>query len=177
MRVYVLSVPHTGTHWTIELLERMGCEVRHTHCTTVGGGWVREGRRVVVPWRDPVLAKISELNRVDRHRNGYRYPKVRPGGVAAVAELARNAENVFLIPVPASDAMTERLARWLGVEARSPDPAPVNASADVTGLKARYAAGEDFSDHPELGPFVDGWSATPAEPCADACCREEEAVA
>ena len=146
-RVWVVSVPHTGTHFVLRLLEAMGPWThppRHTHdVQAVGAGWVRAGRPVVVPIRPLELARISELNRFEEqkaHWHSPSYPKVRASDFRMVLSWA-GLPNVLLFHVNGDDSQVEQLAAFVGRPVPPYSWDPVNATEDRTGLKARYLAG------------------------------------
>ncbi len=140
--ISIVSVPHTGTQFTQKILADMDLDVRCTHAHSTHplqdpNVWVEEGGKVVIPWRDPDLARISALNR------GH-----EPRPLSEYADLLKWAErdNVHLFTVEpgsdeAKDAELLALQAFLGCEdAPETDWAPVNESEDVTGLKAAHTA-------------------------------------
>ncbi len=138
--ISIVSVPHTGTKFTEKLLMDMGHEVRCTHVHNTHPlqnptTWIKDGGLVVIPWRDPELARISAENR------GH-----VPRPVSEFKELLEWAKlpHVHLFKVEpgkseAKDSELAKLQNFLGGEvAPVTDWAPVNESEDVTGLKAAY---------------------------------------
>jgi hypothetical protein len=136
--ISIVSIPHTGTKFVEKLLLGLGCEVRHAHMHSTAPDprdWLMDGCKIVVPWRDPDLARISALNRGEEPRPG-----------SETLELLRwdGLPNVHFFTVDAASA-DERafevyaLCRFLGVAVpEHVDWTPVNTSADVTGHKALY---------------------------------------
>ncbi len=138
--ISIISVPHTGTQFTEQLLIDMGYEVRctHVHATHPAQDpqtWIDEGGLVVAPWRDPELVRISAENRGQIPR-----PEIEFAALQAWADLP----NVHLFEVEpggmeAKDTELAKLQNFLNSD-RAPvtDWEPLNTSADVTGQKARY---------------------------------------
>ena len=135
--VSIVSVPHTGTQFTEKLLSDMGFEVRcaHVHSTHPAQdarAWIGSGERVVIPWREPELARISALNRGQ---------KPRPISEFVDILVWAKQRNVHLFDVEPDDREAELagLREFLGCEHEiTTDWVPVNSSKDVTGLKAAY---------------------------------------
>jgi hypothetical protein len=138
--ISIVSIPHTGTKFTEKLLLDMGFDVRHAHLHSThpaqdARAWVAAGEKVVVPWRDPELARISARNRGEE-----------PRPVSEFAELLAWADlpNVHLFDIaPGSDEAKEselgRLQVFLGEkEPPETDWKPVNESEDITGAKRTY---------------------------------------
>ena len=65
MNVSVVSVRHTGTRWLVDALVRMGCTVTHCHTHEAMFDVLAERRPLVIPMRDPVLAKLTSVNRYE----------------------------------------------------------------------------------------------------------------
>ena len=147
--ISIVSIPHTGTKFTEKLLLGMGLEVRHAHLHSThpaqnARAWVAAGEKVVVPWRDPDLARISARNRGEE-----------PRPLSEFAELLTLADlpNVHLFdiepcrtctgdhegPCEAKELELGKLQVFLGVkEPPETDWEPVNTSEDVTGAKRSY---------------------------------------
>ncbi len=138
--ISIVSIPHTGTKFIEKLLLDMGLDVRHahlhsTHPSQDARAWVASGEKVVVPWRDPGLARISARNRHEE-----------PRPLSEFAELLTwdDLPNVHLFRIePGSDKDKElelrKLMAFLGLR-KLPETKwePVNESEDVTGAKRTY---------------------------------------
>ncbi len=137
MMISIVSVPHTGTQFTEQLLVGMGYDVRcaHVHSTHPAQNpkeWIERGDKVVIPWRDPELAQISSLNRGQ---------DPRPLSEFADLLLWSERENVHLFTVEPDDKDMELAHLEAFLEPVRPpvtDWAPVNTSEDVTGRKEAY---------------------------------------
>ena len=138
--ISIVSIPHTGTQFTQKLLVDMGYEVRccHAHADHPLQNpqlWIDEGGKVVIPWRDPELVRISAVNRNETPRPVSEFEQLLAWS---------NLDHVHLFEVEpgeieAKDSELAALQEFLESEtAPVTDWEPVNASDDVTGLKARY---------------------------------------
>ncbi len=138
--ISIVSVPHTGTKFTEKLLMDMGYEVRCTHVHNTHPlqnptTWIEDGGLVVIPWRDPELARISAENRGHVSRP-----------VSEFNELLEWAKlphvHLFTVEPGESEAKDSELAALQSFLCSSEplvtDWSPVNESEDVTGLKAAY---------------------------------------
>ncbi len=113
MHVRCFSVPHTGKTSLEHALRGLGVAVEHTHEVDVAERWIGDGELVIVPWRHPVLAKVSDMN-----REGGRAPAVTLDGSRAIDRWRRERPTLATY--------------WLN--------APhMNASLDVTGLRETLA--------------------------------------
>lgn len=135
----MFSVPHTGTRFVLRLIRSMGLRARYTHRIREARRLVEDGVRVVIPMRDPVLARISTMNRgftpaaVER--------RVPPRLFNTVAAW-RTRSNIHVYPVPGSLRDIRALAGFLGVVApEDVDWNPAGTTPDVRRLKDAYTAG------------------------------------
>ena len=140
--ISIISVPHTGTNFTVKVLMDMGYDVRCAHIDSTHpthpaqdpSVWIKESGLVVIPWRNPELANISAQNRGEMPR-----PESDFAQALEWADLPH--VHLFLVE-PADDDKDyelQRLQAFLGA-ANEPetDWAPINTSEDVTGLKSAY---------------------------------------
>lgn len=134
----LVTVPHSGTTWTRELLDGWGEEFTTHHAWETGfpHPWVAEDE-IVCTARDPVLVEISALNRgrwVDFH-------------LWETLEGWMGKKNVHFFridcPEDARDAEIRALAAFLDAELHGEvDWSPKNTSSDRLGLKKAYRSGE-----------------------------------
>ena len=138
--ISIVSIPHTGTQFTEQLLTEMGYEVRCTHVHSTHPAqdpqaWIDAGGLVVAPWRDPELVRISAENRGQ---------VPRPESEFAMLQAWADLPNVHLFNVEpngteAKDTELSGLQNFLNSDtAPVTDWEPVNTSDDVTGQKAAY---------------------------------------
>ncbi len=138
--ISVVSIPHSGTQFLENLLIEMGLEVRcaHVHADHPVQNprrWVEEGGKVVIPWRDPELVKISAMNRGETPRPSEEFGQLVKWG---------RLRNVHIFNVePDEGAAREHELKKLQVFLGTAQPAmtdwtPINTSEDVTGKKAQY---------------------------------------
>ena len=138
--ISIVSCPHTGTKFTERLIASLGFDTRCAHFHSDESPqdphvWRSEGCKIVVPWRDPELSRISSLNRGQ---------EPRPMAEFQALKLWADDPNVCFFDVDASTreertTETRRLCSFLGVAIpKSVDWSPVNTSEDVTGLKSIY---------------------------------------
>ena len=138
--ISIVSIPHTGTKFLEDLLIGLKFDVRHAHFHSThplqnAREWIDSGEKVIVPWRDPELSRISALNRGEEPRPLEEYDELR-----ALTDLP----NVHLFDIhPGSDEAEElelgKLQVFLGLkEPPETDWEPVNESKDTTGAKRSY---------------------------------------
>lgn len=138
--ISIVSIPHTGTKFTEQLLLDMGYEVRCTHVHATHPlqnpeSWIEEGGKVVIPWRDPELVRISAINRNQIPRPASEFDQL--------LEWA-NLDHVHIFEVEpgeieAKDSELNKLQNFLdATDVPVTNWRPVNESEDVTGLKAAY---------------------------------------
>lgn len=137
----LLTIPHTGTHFADWVLrDRWGVKYSHHHLRDWRYGVVlaESGESCVVTLRDPIRQRISCLNR--REKVPVELFGLLPGLLAL--------RNVwfFRVDCPAAHRRMELLGLAVfvgyGGDDFELDWAPRNVSEDVTGLGARYSAGE-----------------------------------
>ncbi len=133
--ISLVSIPHTGTKFVEAILTDMDLDVRHAHLHSTHPAqnareWISGGAQVVIPWRDPELAKISAENRGEAPRPDSEFDEV-----LEFAELP----NVHLFVVEPEDQEAEllKLKAFLGGDPQT-DWEPVNESEDLTGRKAAH---------------------------------------
>ena len=136
--ISIISIPHTGTQFTEQLLIDMGYEVRctHVHATHPAQDpetWINEGGLIVIPWREPELVRISAENRGQVPR-----PESEFTQIIEWSDLP-NVHLFTVEPGQAKDSELTKLQNFLDSD-RVPvtDWLPVNTSDDVTGQKAAY---------------------------------------
>ena len=132
MRVHVVSVPHTGTHFTLEVLRRSGVRwERRIHTTQEG--WqdsFAPGVRVVVPMRLLALVVASALNRGE---------PVRISDFNEIAKLRTSDTHFFRVDCEDADRRAEldKLGDFLDCDMADVDWAPLNSRKDVLDLKGK----------------------------------------
>lgn len=138
--ISIVSIPHTGTKFLELILLDLGIETRHAHLHSTHPAqnareWVESGAKVVIPWRDPELARISALNRGEEPRPPEEFAEL-------LSWADRPNVHLFHIAPGSNDAKLfelEKLRRFLGLdEPPETDWEPVNVSKDVTGEKRSY---------------------------------------
>ena len=122
MKVVVISIPHTGTRWTLRLLQGWGLglgpeEAQGAHVTKPG--WrelMASADKVVVPLRDRALSEAG----VRRHQQV-------PCGDTEWATLMSLGErgDVFYLPIPPTEDGIVGLANFLGVDIGPVDWSPL----------------------------------------------------
>ena len=124
----------------VKLLMDMDYDVRCAHVEVSHPAqnaheWVESGDKIVIPWRDPDLSRISSRNRHEEPRPWSEFMQVLKWG---------ELPNVHIFEVEPGDETAKevelaKLQAFLGAEDEpETDWAPVNVSEDVTGLKAAY---------------------------------------
>lgn len=142
-RIRLVTVPHTGTFFTLGLLKQMGISHDHHHIKTWNPELVtywadRPNHKswILCTLRDPMLAVISSTNRGDRGHfvEAWRIPASWQG-----------APNVHFFPVdgPIGERaqVLRELAGFAGARIPSTNWVPVHTSPDVLDLKADYQRG------------------------------------
>ena len=138
--ISIVSVPHTGTQFTEQILIGMGYDVRCTHVHSEhpsqnASDWINEGGPVVIPWRDPELARISAQNRRHVPRPLSEFDQLIEWSIL---------DNVHLFEVDPGDEEDkafelQKLQTFLESDIEpETDWQPINESEDVTGLKAEF---------------------------------------
>lgn len=149
MRAVVISCPHTGTRWTLKLLqgwglglgiEQQAAHVRLTPRKLRGDeydalGWeelMESATHVVVPLRERALADAS------RDRRGQ--PRSTDEEWATMLSLGERA-NVHYLTIPPTEADVQALADFLGVEVGPVDWTPEGDDPkELPGRLGREAA-------------------------------------
>lgn len=135
--VRLVTVQHTGTWFTMGLLDRMGVEYSQAHVKPGSAEhWRAYPRRrgwVLCTLRDPVLAAISSMNRGEVF-------DVDVWDVVAAWNGTPNT-HYFSIDGPSNALALAGLASFLELPEPRTDWVPVNDAEDVLDLKRGYAAG------------------------------------
>ena len=132
MVVSVVSIPHTGTRFTLEAIRVLGFTTRHAHFQSKHPAqnaeeWLVGDPKVVVPWRDPEKVKESWANR------GKTAPRFTPPDDAEFDRLLEYCDqpNVhqFTVDVHESDRDNEldALADFLETDVRSINWTPIGS--------------------------------------------------
>ena len=167
--ISVVTVPYTGTIYTLQLLRLWGVETERKHLRNTdlppygmdrfGPGfpcgssdeWAAypDSRRVVCTLRDPILAVISAINRRIPDQN------ISVDGWAVMAEWWETiiGRLIHFFPIPPTwNGLTE-LSSFVGATGGPalPNMAPMNLSpGDPDGLKAAYLEEGVVPEHPAV---------------------------
>ena len=145
--IYVLSVPHTGTHYTTDFLERLGVHWRQLHSQPSSFEdvwWWEPGSKVVIPMRDPVLQYYSTHRRSNEEATSASLNLA--SCVSCWRELGRleerlegrlDCERLWLD----RDELTElkRIAAFAG------EPMPANVDTSPKNVNSRYASPTNYA--------------------------------
>ncbi len=186
--ISVVTVPNTGTIYTLQLLRGWGVDVERKHIENTdeppygnerfGPGFpcpssdewesYPDTRRVVCTLRDPILAVISAINR------GVPDRMISVDGWAVMAQwyerrwlaLEMWRDNVHFFPIPPTSKGLVQLAKFVGppdgwMWAADTD-VPRNTSEDRTGLKLAYHAGRFTPEHPTIQRVIKELAEMPA---------------
>ncbi len=179
--ISLVTVPKTGTIYTLQLLRRWGVDVERKHLENTDeppyGGerfgpgfpcdstdeWevYPESRQVVCTLRDPILAVISELNRGVPNR------MISVDGWAVMADwhIHRAYLGVHFFPIPPTRKGQIELASFVnppGGWSHECDLEPRNVYEDRTGLKLAYHAGRFTPEHPTIQRVIKELAEMPA---------------
>ena len=166
--ISLVTVPNTGTIYTIHLLREWGVKMERKHLTNTdpppmgdfrfGPGfpcassdyWATypDTRRVVCTLRDPMLAVISAINRRVPDR------MISVDGWAVMAEWHSGwSQNIHFFTIPPTHAGFTNLARFVGALngfMNEADIVPMNTSEDPDGLKRAYVDNGIIPEHPTV---------------------------
>ncbi len=179
--ISVVTVPHTGTIYTLDLLRDWGVEIERKHLENTdappyGGERFGPGfpcpssdewraypdtHRVVCTLRDPMLAVISAINR------GVPDRMISVDGWAVMAEWwERKIASVHFFPIPPTSRGFLDLFNFLGLHKDGylpPATEARNTSEDRTGLLFAYRTlGCDVPGNPTFRRALDQLQETPA---------------
>jgi hypothetical protein len=166
--ISLVTVPNTGTIYTLDLLRRWGVEVERKHLENLdappygnerfGPGfpcpssdeWAAypDGRRIVCTLRDPLLAVISSINR----RRPDRMISVDGWAVMAAWWEDPRPLDVHFFPIPPTRKGLVELARFAGASMgwmHTADMTPKNTSDDPRWIRRAYVEGREL-EHPTL---------------------------
>ncbi len=171
--ISLVTVPKTGTIYTLQLLRGWGVDVERKHIENTdeppygnerfGPGfpcpstdewelYPSPSRRIVCTLRDPILAVISEINR------GVPDRMISVDGWAVMADWwEREIDVVHFFRVPPTRGGLVELADFVGARAGWMHDAPIaprNTSEDRTGLRAAYGKVGLFQGLVELHPTI-----------------------
>lgn len=172
--ISLVTIPYTGTIYTLHLLRSWGIELERKHLeNTASPPYGRErfgpdfpgpssdewssypeGRRVVCTLRDPLEAVISAMNR------GIPNGHISVDGWAVMADWhERELEEVHFLPIPPRIGNLLMLVRFVGAQGadiRVDEMRPKNTSPDRTGLKhAYFHAGRHIPGNPTFHRAID----------------------
>ena len=179
--ISIVTVPNTGTIYTMHLLRGWGVEIERKHLENTdkppygdcrfGPGFpcgstahweaYPEDRRVVCTLRDPILAVISAINR------GVPDRMISVDGWAVMADWHQRITfpSVHFFPIPPTQSGLVWLASFVGhrdqvlIEASRE---PRNTFEDPDGLKAAYEETGVIPEHPTLQRCVEQLAEMPA---------------
>lgn len=158
-RVRLVTVPHTGTFFSVGLLEQLGVSHSQQHVKW----WTPEHRTywrdypkrrawVLCTLRDPMLAAISSVN----HKQTY---DVEAWRIIAAWD---GEPNVYFFPVdgPVNERAQrlQELASFVGTSVPVTGWQPVNARPDLRSLRADYERGVI---RPDVRPVFDTLQVSP----------------
>ena len=178
--ISVVTVPHTGTIYTLDLLRRWGVQVERKHLENTSAppyGNERFGpgfpgpssdewqtypdhRRVICTLRDPMLAVISAINRRVPDRD------ISVDGWSVMAEWweVQHLVDVHFFPIPPTGDGLKALAKFAGAVCigwMAPH-APTNTSEDRLGIKKAYIEGTIEIAHPTMQRAIEQLRDMPA---------------
>ena len=174
--ISVVTVPKTGTIYTMRLLRGWGVKYERTHLRNTDappyGGerfgpgfpcpstdeWATypDTRRIVCTLRDPILAVISELNR------GVPDRMISVDGWGVMADWhERQIPTVHFFPIPPTGVGLAELAKFVGARGGwMASHEPRNTSEDPDGLRALYRKGV-LPNHPTIKRAIQELDAMP----------------
>jgi len=136
----VISVPHTGTRFVVNLIRGAGVETvqQHTYDGNMWRVWLRDGEKAVIPLRDPVLCMISAINRMEQAS--------WVDGFNQLLEWPLDHALFFRVDCPERERATEvaALYNYIGAAVPDTDWTPVGSEPDHLGLKRDYLATGTF---------------------------------
>ena len=178
--ISIVTVPNTGTIYTIHLLRGWGIEIERKHLEntdappygmdrfgpgfpcTASDEWAAypDSRRVVCTLRDPILAVISAINLRIPDQN------ISVDGWAVMAEWWETIDGrlIHFFPIGRGRREVAKLAEFVGA-GFWPDgtlPGPMNTSEDPDGLKAAYLEEGVIPEHPAVQRAIEQLAEMPA---------------
>ena len=178
--ISVVTVPNTGTIYTLQLLRGWGVDVERKHLENTskpphggerfGPGFPSEcsdeweaypdTRRVVCTLRDPLLAVISEINR------GVPDRMISVDGWAVMADwYERQLPSVHFFPIPPNPKGLVSLAKFVdppdGWMWAADTHVPKNTSEDPRGIKRAWVE-EGLAEHPTIERAIEQLREMPA---------------
>lgn len=136
MNIKLFTVPHSGTRFMRALLSSWNVQHEHLHISV--GTYVDKERwdKAIVTLRDPILCRISTINRSKKVDGYVSYPIWLWRQAIRLARLP----NVHFVRIDQPrENESELLAGFLEAPAREADwGSPVCSHPDETGLKRRY---------------------------------------
>lgn len=132
----LLTVPHSGTRFLQQKFKGWGLRFRHRHFEFDSKFEIHEANKYVITLRDPLLCRISRMNRVGRMTDAL-FPSHLWGQVVEIGD----RPNVHYVRVDQPRKDEEKLlANFCGLEHYIPSGwAVVESFVDVFRLKQKYA--------------------------------------
>ena len=140
----LLTVPHSGTRFVAKVLDEWGVEHHRHHCSV--GTYCDEMHftQAIVTLRDPILVRMSQMNRTGSTRENTSYPVWLWRQVVRLARLP----NVHCVRIDQPrDDEARRLAEFVGRPDCAIEWIPHESHPDTLGIKATYERTREVPDY------------------------------